>query len=127
MYQQDKVWSRYGNDKVDVAATLGRVVRTLAHALPTTAKMRALSIGSSNEPQFRTRSTLVDFWCDDFERLLSVVWMILLHPNVHDYSPAQRIEITTHVYEKLWRRHRSMVQMQDDVVIYRGRGVRGLV
>jgi hypothetical protein len=293
MYQQDKVWSRYSNDKVDIAATLGRVVRTLAHALPTSARLRALSIGSSNEPQFRilastfegglylldieeaaldvvaeriarqntphvtlirgdyakllasdtstrrfrtrrlggkrmtlvtlhhslyyaprtawrglvdriyrhllatgrgdgphaaihavlmasasddprsttwlydhfagryfgvrndqdlrafarelardpayagaqirTRSTLVDFWCDDFERFMSVVWMILLYPNVHDYTPAQRIEITTHVYEKLWRRRRPMVQVQDHVVIYRGRSagrgraVRGLV
>ena len=30
MYQQDKVWSRYSNDKVDIAGTLARVLRTLA-------------------------------------------------------------------------------------------------
>lgn len=53
MYQQDKVWSRYSNDKVDIAATLGRAVRVLCHALPLRAPLRALSIGSSNEPQFR--------------------------------------------------------------------------
>ena len=34
MYQQDKVWSRYSNDKVDIAGTLARVLRTLTKALP---------------------------------------------------------------------------------------------
>jgi hypothetical protein len=28
LYQQDKVWSRYSNDKVDIAGTLARVLRT---------------------------------------------------------------------------------------------------
>ena len=282
MYQQDKVWSRYSSDKVDIAAALGNVVRTLCHALPLGTRLAALSIGSSNEPQFRvlaslfqdglylldieeaaldvvaeriarqrtrhvrlirgdygklladdasarrfrthrlggrrmalvtlhhslyyapraawrglfdriydhllargrgdgphaaihavlmanrsddprsttwlyqrfagrffgvrndqdlrafarelrrdpayadaqvrTHSTLVDFWVDDFARFMSVVWMILLYPNVHDYTPAQRIEITAHVYEKLWIRRRPMVQVQDHLVVYRGRG-----
>jgi membrane protein DedA with SNARE-associated domain len=53
MYQQDKVWSRYSNDKVDIAGALARVLRTLNKALPLDEPMRALSIGSSNEPQFR--------------------------------------------------------------------------
>lgn len=74
------------------------------------------------DAQVHAKSTLVDFWCDDFARFMSVVWMILLYPNVHDYTPAQRIEITTHVYEKLWRRRRPMVQVQDHLVLYRGRG-----
>lgn len=50
---QDKVWSRYSNDKVDIAHRLARVVRALSKALPLGQPLRALSIGSSNEPQFR--------------------------------------------------------------------------
>ena len=53
MYQQDKIWSRYSNDKVDIARTLARVLRTLSKALPLDQPLTALSIGSSNEPQFR--------------------------------------------------------------------------
>ena len=287
MYQQDKIWSRYSSDKVDIAATLGNVVRTLCHALPLRTRLEALSIGSSNEPQFRIlaslfqgglnlldieeaaldvvaerirrqntghvalirgdygrlladdasarrfrtrslggrrmalvtlhhslyyapraawrglidriyqhllargsgdgasaaihavlmanrsddphsttwlyqhfagrfcgvrndqdlrafarelrrdpayagaqvlgKSTLVDFYVDDFERFMSVVWMILLYPNVHAYTLEQREEITEHVYRTLWSRKRPLVQVQDHVVVYRGRGVRGLV
>ena len=33
MYQQDKIWSRYSSDKVDIAGTLASVVRTLGAAL----------------------------------------------------------------------------------------------
>jgi hypothetical protein len=53
MYHQDKVWSRHSNDKVDIAGALARVLRTLNKALPLHEPLRALSIGSSNEPQFR--------------------------------------------------------------------------
>jgi hypothetical protein len=287
MYQQDKVWSRYSNDKVDIAATLGRVIRTLCHAVGPQVPLRALSVGSSNEPQFRilaslfqgglhlldieeaaldvvaervarqrtphvalirgdftklladgtsarrfrtrrlggrrmalvtfhhslyyapraawrallagvyrhllaaprqghaggaihavlmasrsddprsttwlynhfagrfcgvendqdlaafarelrreplgddqqvvARSSLVDFWVDDFERFMSVVWMILLYPNVHRYTLDQRLEITEHVYAQLWSRHRPLLQVQDHVALYRGRVPRGSV
>jgi len=287
MYQQDKIWSRYSNDKVDIALTLGQVVRTLSHALPLGTPLTALSIGSSNEPQFRilasafqggltlldieeaaldvvaeriarqntkhvrlvrgdygallggdraaarfrarslggrrvtlatlhhslyyapraawpdlvraiyrqllakspgdgptsaihavlmashsddpssttwlyqhfagryfgvdndqdlhafaatvrrdpafagaqvlSKSTVVDFFVDDFALFMAVVWMILLYPNVHRYGSAQRIEITEHVYRELWSRGRPLVQRQDHLVIYRGRGERGLL
>src|SRR5262245_37686521 len=53
MFQQDKIWSRYSNDKVEIACRLTRVLRTLNKALPLTQPLTALSIGSSNEPQFR--------------------------------------------------------------------------
>ena len=53
MYRQDKIWSRHSNDKVDVSKTLARVLRTLYKALPLDEPLTALSIGSSNEPQFR--------------------------------------------------------------------------
>lgn len=53
MYQQDKVWSRHSNDKVDIAHVLASVLRTLGKSLPLDLPFTALSIGSSNEPQFR--------------------------------------------------------------------------
>ena len=34
LYQQDKVWSRHSDDKVDIACTLTRVLRTLDKTLP---------------------------------------------------------------------------------------------
>jgi hypothetical protein len=57
MFQEDKVWSRYSNDKVDIGETLARVTRTLHKTLPLERALSALSIGSSNEPQFRLLET----------------------------------------------------------------------
>ena len=57
MMDEDNIWSHYSNDKVDIGERLARVIRTLSAALPLTKKMRALSIGSSNEPQFRILET----------------------------------------------------------------------
>ena len=34
MSQQDKIWSRYSQDKVDIGETLAQVLRTLSKALP---------------------------------------------------------------------------------------------
>lgn len=50
---EDRVWSRYSHDKVDIGEELAKVIRTLNKALPLGLALRALSIGSSNEPQFR--------------------------------------------------------------------------
>ena len=60
------------------------------------------------------------FFVDDFRALMSVVWMILLYPNVHRYTPAQRREITEHVYRHLFARRKPLFQAQDHLVIYRG-------
>src|SRR3989338_441628 len=57
LFQEDKIWSRFSNDKIDIGETLVRVLRTLEKALPLTGELRALSIGSSNEPQFRILET----------------------------------------------------------------------
>jgi hypothetical protein len=282
MFQQDKVWSKYSNDKVDIAHTLLGVIRTLSKALPLERAMTALSLGSSNEPQFRIlesafrgglylldiedvaldvvaerlerqstdrvvlirgdytqllrdpaatrrfrtsvlggrrmtlvtlhhslyyapravwrplfeglyreilanpeptrcrpsaaihavlmanqtedpatttwlynhfagrfcgahndqdlpgfarelardarlpdarvrwKSTRVEFFVDDFERFMTVIWMILLYPNVHSYTPDQMVEIIEHVYDRVWRTGVPLVQEQDHVVVYRG-------
>ncbi len=57
MVDQDRLWSQYSNDKVDIGEKLAGVIRTLSVASPLTRKLRALSIGSSNEPQFRILET----------------------------------------------------------------------
>ena len=287
IHDQDKIWSRYSNDKVDIAGGLARVIRTLSQSLPLRKSLRALSIGSSNEPQFRilesafrgglylldieeaalaivaerierqntqhvktiqgnyrellqdeisvrhfrkqqlngkritlitlhhslyyspkqiwlplftnmhnlllatsptpgpsaaihavlmanesedrtsttwlynhfagrffgakndqdlkgfaselrsypvfrnaqvlTKRSRVEFRVDDFERFMGVIWMILLHPHVHRYSRNQQSEITEYVYTNLWKRGVPLVQMQDHLVVYRGKGIRGLI
>ena len=281
MSRQDRIWSRYSRDKVDIGETLARVFRTLSKTLPLRRHLRALSVGSSTEPQFRLleatmrgglylldverpalavirerirrqslthvftlrhdytrvfrdraatrrffRSELggrrldlvlfehslyycpaaewravlanvydlllarrgaihcvlmsstarnpatttwlynhfagrffgrwndqdlrgfaralrrdrrfagarvlaktdrVRFLVDDFRALMSVVWMILLYPNVHRYTPAQRREITEHVYRRLFRRGRPLLQDQDHLVIYKGLRGGGLI
>jgi hypothetical protein len=281
MSQQDKIWSRYSRDKVDIGETLARVLRTLSKALPLGRPLRALSVGSSTEPQFRIleanfrgglylldveRSALgvirerirrqslthvfalrhdytkvfldrgatqrflrtelggrrldliafehslyycpaaewptvlrnvfdvllstqgaihcvlmsssaddpatttwlynhfagrffghrndqdlrafarelrrdrrfaraevlvktdrVRFFVDAFRELMSVVWMILLYPNVHRYTAGQRREITEHVYRSLFAKRKPLLQEQDHVVIYRGLRRKGLI
>jgi hypothetical protein len=279
MFTADKIWSRYSNDKVDIAHHLAHVIRVLNRSLPLTRPLRALSIGSSNEPQFRIlesacrgglylldieaaaldivterirrqrtdhvgtvrgdyrallrdercarrfraqhlggrRMTLVTlhhalyyspepawlplvaglyrallaggagrgptaaihavlmanrsrdpcsttwlynhfagtyfgvrndqdlrrfgrglrrdrrfagarvvsarsrvaFFAPDFEQFMGVVWMILLHPTVHRFSPAQQDAIIEHVYRHLWSRGLPLVQEQDHLIIYR--------
>lgn len=57
MYEEDKVWSRYSNDKVDIGEELAKVIRTLSKAFDLSRPLRALSVGSSDEPQFRILET----------------------------------------------------------------------
>jgi len=47
MSRQDKIWSRYSRDKVDIGETLAAVLRTLAKVVPLQRPLRALSVGSS--------------------------------------------------------------------------------
>ncbi|MFA5164909.1 MAG: class I SAM-dependent methyltransferase [Candidatus Omnitrophota bacterium] len=53
MYRQDKIWSKYSRDKVDIGEKLAAVIRVLHKKLPLNRPIRALSVGSSDEPQFR--------------------------------------------------------------------------
>ncbi len=57
IYQEEKIWSRYSNDKVDIGEELAKVIRVLSKELPLAKPLRALSIGSSDEPQFRILET----------------------------------------------------------------------
>lgn len=77
--------------------------------------------------QVLTHTSRVEFFVDDFEQFMAVVWMILLHPTVHLYSPSQQREVIEWVYENLWSRGQPLVQLQDHLVIYRGLGIEGLL
>jgi hypothetical protein len=281
IYQEDKVWSRFSNDKVDIGEVLANVIRTLHKALPLSKPLRALSVGSGAEPQFRILATMfrgglhlldldeasldilrerihrqatdhasvvradfkgvfreardaqgfvdkelaggrvelvtlhhslyycaeadwlpilanlwkfalaprgalhavlmanqsedrstttwlynhfvgkffghandqdlrkfaaqlrgrpvfrnsqvlfktnrVRFRAPDFEKLMAVVWMVLLYPDIHPYSEDQRREITEFVYQNLWLQGQPLIQMQDHLAIYRGLRIKGSI
>lgn len=66
------------------------------------------------------RTDRVRFFAGDFGEFMAVVWMIMLYPSVHRYTPAQRREITEYVYETFWKPRRPLIQAQDHLVVYRG-------
>jgi hypothetical protein len=53
MYREDRIWSQYSSDKVDISEVLMEVVRSLHRTLPPEELLRALSVGSGSEPQFQ--------------------------------------------------------------------------
>ncbi len=61
----------------------------------------------------------VQFWVDDFDRFMAVVWMILLYPHAHNYTLEQRIEITEFIIEHYWIPKRPLVQTQDYVTLHK--------
>jgi hypothetical protein len=73
------------------------------------------------------KTSHVEFFVEDFKKLMSVVWMILLHPHVHQYTLEQRQEITEHIYENFYRKRLPLVQSQDHVTVYRGLEGPGLI
>ena len=64
----------------------------------------------------------VEFFCDDFGQFRSVIWMIMLHPQVHRHSPEQLREIAEYVYETMYRPGRPLIQRQHHMIIWRGAG-----
>lgn len=71
--------------------------------------------------QVAVRTGDVFFDTDDFEAFMGVVWMVLLYPQVHQYTQDQRVEITEWVYRHLWSQRRPLHQVNDYVAVYRGR------
>lgn len=69
----------------------------------------------------------VRFFVSDFAKFMSVIWMILLYPEVHKYTLCQREEITEHIYGEFWLKKKPLIQMQDHLVVYKGIGFRGLI
>ena len=77
--------------------------------------------------QVLLKRSRVEFFTDNFEEFMSVVWMIMLYPGVHKYSYKQKEEITELVYKRFWRLKRPMVQHQDHLVVFRGIKTRGIL
>lgn len=67
----------------------------------------------------RQETHRVKFFTDDFEKFMAVIWMILLYPNVHDYSHDQKEEITEYVYSNFFIPGKPLVQVQDHLVVSR--------
>lgn len=70
--------------------------------------------------KFIRKTHKVKFWIDDFEKFMSVVWMILLYPNVHRYTLEEREEITEYIYHNFWTGQKPLVQMQNHLVVMKG-------
>jgi len=67
----------------------------------------------------RDETHMVKFFTDDFEKFMEVIWMILLYPNVHDYTHDQREEITEFIYSNFYSSGKPLIQMQDHLVVTR--------
>jgi len=67
----------------------------------------------------RQETHRVKFFVDDFGKYMAVIWMILLYPNVHDYSADQKEEITEYVYKNLFKPGKPLIQIQDHLVVSR--------
>jgi hypothetical protein len=77
--------------------------------------------------QVLTTRDRIHFFVHDFAALMSVVWMVLLYPSVHPFTPRQRREITQHVYRRFFVPRQPLWQDQDHLVVYRGVSGRGLI
>jgi hypothetical protein len=76
-------------------------------------------ISTFSGSEFQQRTHEVDFFVDDFEKFMTVVWMILLYPDVHSYTLEEREEITEYIYGKFWLDRKPLLQMQDHLIINR--------
>jgi len=72
-----------------------------------------------NQAEIRQVSHRVKFYIDDFAKYMAVIWMILLYPNVHDYSYNQKEEITEYIYDNFYKFQKPLIQMQDHLIITR--------
>jgi hypothetical protein len=87
--------------------------------------LRASAADLHHDPRFAgarivSTSNRIRFFVPDFEQFMAVVWMILLHPRVHQFNEDQQREVIEYVYTNLWCQDRPLLQKQDHLVIYRG-------
>lgn len=85
----------------------------------------ALKHQLESHPEFRDtkiiqKSSRVRFFVEDFEKLMKVVWMVLLYPGVHDYSETQKEEIVSFVYDNFFLKKQPLFQKQHHLILYRG-------
>jgi hypothetical protein len=69
----------------------------------------------------------VKFFVEDFGKLMKVIWMILLYPNVHRYNDTQKEEIISFVINNFWSKQHPLLQKQHHLVIYRGMDFKGII
>jgi len=89
-------------------------------------KRRLERLPEFRNTQLHIRTSKVRFFVDDFVKLMQVVWMILLYPDVHNYSESQKEEIVSYVYDTFHAGRQPLYQEQHHLVLYRGIGFRGL-
>ncbi|MEI6848105.1 MAG: hypothetical protein WCK32_08785 [Chlorobiaceae bacterium] len=77
--------------------------------------------------QILLKTSRIRFFTADFERLMKVVWMILLYPSVHKYSDEQKKEIVSYVYDTFHAKKQPLVQLQHHLILYNGIGFNGLI
>ena len=65
----------------------------------------------------RVETHEVKFLIADFEKYMEVIWMILLYPDMHDYTHDQREEITEYIYSSLYEPGKPLIQMQDHLIV----------
>src|SRR5262245_18899435 len=90
MMRQDKIWSRYSNDKVDVGHGMVEAIRSLMRGMPSERHVAALSLGSSTEPHFRTLESMFrgGLWLVDVEHVaLEQIREWLARQNIQNVHP----------------------------------------
>jgi len=76
--------------------------------------------------QILAKTSHVHFFIDDFAKFMAVIWMIMLYPNVHKYNRKQKEEITEFVYKNFWKKGKPLLQVQHNLMIYKGLTSRGI-
>ncbi|TLU84234.1 MAG: class I SAM-dependent methyltransferase [Chlorobium sp.] len=77
--------------------------------------------------QIMISTSNVKFFVNDFAKFMKVIWMILLHPNVHRYNDTQKEEIISFIIDNLWSQRQPLLQKQHHLVIYRGMDFKGII
>ncbi|NTU97631.1 MAG: class I SAM-dependent methyltransferase [Chlorobiaceae bacterium] len=72
------------------------------------------------DSQILMTTSSVKFFVDDFEKMMKVIWMILLYPNVHSYTESQKLEIICYVIDNFWVKRLPLIQKQHHLAVYRG-------
>jgi len=80
-----------------------------------------------NKTQIFIKTSRVHFCVNDFKKLMAVVWMVLLYPNVHKYTLSQKKIIVQYIYNHFWKLRKPLIQDQDHLVVYRGLKVNGII
>jgi len=81
-------------------------------------KQRLASLPLFRNAELKLYSSKVAFHVDDFAKFMNVIWMVLLYPDVHQYSKSQLEEITGFMYDRIWSKGLALEQHQHHLVIF---------